>query len=218
MKTSVALAAGRSVGPARSGGAFDQRGVIAVAEPRFAAVRALSDDLATMIGSFAMPDDQDEYACLLAKLPTAGDFADTVATLDRALMQPATTDQAKSLVVSLMDGLAQPAGAGAKARIAALVIALQADVMVVDGEMQPVPISAEVLAATIARLFRRSKRAPLPCELLAACMTTRTAVSNLLHRLRDVESNALDLRKQLEWRIDTMNDIDTEDGDNAIPF
>jgi hypothetical protein len=218
MKTSFALAEGRNVGPARPAGAFDQRGVIAVAEPRFAAVRVLSDDLATMIDSFAMPDDQDEYLGLLAKLPSAGDFADTVAALERALTQPATIDQAKSLVVSLMDGLAQPAGAGAKARIAAMVIALQADVMVVDGEMQPVPISAEVLAATIARLFRRSKRAPLPCELLKACMMTRTAVSNLLNRLRDVEIGALDLRKQLEWRINaTINGYD-ENADGAIPF
>jgi hypothetical protein len=218
MKTSVAHSEGRNVGPARPAGAFDHRGVIAVAEPRFAAVRALSDDLANMLQSFAMPDDQDEYAGLLEKLPSAGDFADTVAALDRALTQPATIDQAKSLVVAMMDGLAQPAGAGAKGRIAALVIALQADVLAVDGEMQPVPISAEVLAATIARLFRHSKRAPLPCELLKACMMTRTAVSNLLHRLRDVESNALDLRKQLEWRVNTMHDIAVEEGVTAIPF
>jgi hypothetical protein len=40
--------------PARS---LDGRGVISVAEPRLIAVRALADDLASMLDSFRLPDD-----------------------------------------------------------------------------------------------------------------------------------------------------------------
>lgn len=151
-------------------------------------------------------------------LPTESEFSSNVETLERALNEPASTEQLRAMAVLLLDGLGHPAGAGAKSRIAALVIALQSDVIVIDGDMQPVPISAEVLAATVARMFRKAKRAPMPSELLAACMATRTAVESLLHRLRESEGRSAGVRAALEWRISTRDDVVIEEGVNAIPF
>jgi hypothetical protein len=202
--------------PARS---FDRRGVISLAEPRLIAVRVLADDVATMLDSFRLPDDESKYPELLEQLPTESEFANNVETLERALNEPASTDQLRAMVVLLLDGLNCPAGAGAKSRIAALTIALQSDVIVIDGETQPVPISAEVLAATIARIFRRAARAPLPSELLAACTKTRTAVANLLHRLRESEGRSADLRAALQWRIAGHDDDGGSEGDAGhIPW
>jgi hypothetical protein len=215
-KKSTALATRPRVGPARPARAFDRRGLISLAEPRLIAVRALADDLANMLDTFRLPDDEGEYPGLLAGLPTQDHFTGSIAMLERALHDQITVDQARALIVLLLDGLGHPAGAGAKSRIAGLMIALQsADVMVEDDTM-PEPISAEVLAATIARIFRKSKRAPLPCELLHGCMATRDAVASLLRRVRMVETNALDLREQLEMRINPT--ILSEGADNAIPY
>jgi hypothetical protein len=199
--------------PARS---FDRRGVIAAAEPRFGAARGLADDLANTLDSFAMPDDETEYPRLLEQLPTEREVADTVETLERALTRQASMAECQALIVMLLDGLGCTAGAGAENRVAALVIALQAPDIVIDGEMQPVPISAEVLAATIGRLFRKAKRAPLPCELLNACITTHTAVSNLLHRLQETEGRSADLRSALQWRIAGRDEV--TEGDTMIPY
>jgi hypothetical protein len=169
-----------------------------------------------MLDTFRLPDDEGEYPHLLATLPTQDQFAEPVAMLERALHDQVAVDQARALIVLLLDGLGHPAGAGAKSRIAGLMIALQsADVMIEDDTM-PEAISGVVLAATIARIFRKSKRAPLPCELLQGCIATREAVANLLRRLRMVETNTLDLREQLEMRINPTT-ID-ESGDASIPF
>jgi hypothetical protein len=216
MKKSTALATTARVGPARPARAFDRRGLITVAEPRLIAVRALADDLANMLDNFRLPDDEGEYPGLLATLPTQDHFAEPVAMLERALHEPVTVDQAKALIVLLLDGLGHPAGAGAKSRIAGLMIALQSADVTLDDETPSEPISAEVLAATIARIFRKSKRAPLPCELLQGCIATRDAVASLLRRLRMVETHTLDLREQLELRINPT--MVNESGDNAIPF
>jgi hypothetical protein len=216
MKKSTALATTARVGPARPARAFDRRGLITVAEPRLIAVRALADDLAHMLDNFRLPDDEGEYPGLLAGLPTQDHFAEPVAMLERALHEPVTVDQAKALIVLLLDGLGHPAGAGAKSRIAGLMIALQSADVTLDDETPSEPISATVLACTIARIFRKSKRAPLPCELLQGCIATRDAVASLLHRLRMVQTNTLDLREQLELRINPT--MVNESGDNAIPF
>jgi hypothetical protein len=162
---------------------------------------------------------ESKYPELLEMLPTESEFSSNVETLERALNEPASTEQLRAMAVLLLDGLGHPAGAGAKSRIAAMVIALQSDVMVIDGEMPPVPISAEVLAATIARLFRKARRAPLPCELLQACMATRTAVANLLHRLHESEGRSAEVRKALEWRIDGRDHEGAAEGDAGhIPW
>jgi hypothetical protein len=216
MKKSTAIATRRNAGPARLARAFDRRGLISVAEPRLIAVRALADDLAKMLDSFRLPEDEGEYPGLLAALPVQGDFAESIAMLERALHEQVTVDQARALIVLLLDGLGHPAGAGAKSRIAGLMIALQSAAIVVEDDVVPEPISAEVLAATIARIFRKSKRAPLPCELLQGCIATRDAVASLLRRLRMVECHTLDLRLQLEMRINPT--IGNESGANAIPF
>jgi hypothetical protein len=201
--------------PARS---LDGRGVISVAEPTFVAVRGLADDVANMVDSFSMPDDETEYPRLLEQLPTEREFADKVETLERALSRQASTSECQALIVMLLDGLGCPADAGAKNRVGAMVIALQAPDIIIDGEMQPLPISAEVLAATVARMFRKARRTPLPCELLQACMATRTAVANLLHRLRESEGRSAGVRAALQWRISTRHDVVVEEGVNAIPF
>jgi hypothetical protein len=114
-------AARRSGKPSRS---FDRRGLISLAEPRFGAVRGLADDLANMLDSFAMPDDETEYPHLLEQLPTEREFADTVETLERALSRQASTAECQALIVMLLDGLGGEADAGAENRVAALVIAL----------------------------------------------------------------------------------------------
>jgi hypothetical protein len=101
----------------------------------------------------------------------------------------------------MLDGLGQKAGTTAKSRITAHMIALQAAEVLVDGESRSEPISAMVIAATIARIFRRSKKAPLPCELLAACMDTRKAVAKLLEWLQEVEHFGGHMRLELEWLI-----------------
>ncbi len=219
MKTSTAIATLPPAGAARRHSRGNLSGAVAVAEPRLIAARVLADDVATMLDSFRLPDDESKYPGLLERLPTESEFANNVATLERALNEPASTDQLRAMIVLLLDGLNCPAGAGAKSRIAAFVIALQSDVIVVDGENQPVPISAEVLAATIARLFRKAKRAPLPSELLAACTKTRNAVERLLHRLQDTEGRSADLRAALQWRIDGRDHDGAGEGDAGhIPW
>jgi hypothetical protein len=218
MKKSTALTTTTSAGPARPGRASNRQSLISVAEPRLIAVRCLADDLETMLDAFRLPDDEGEYPGLLEKLPTQEHFTGSVALLERALHEPATVDQARALIVLLLDGLGHRAGAAAKSRIAGLMIALQSADVVIDDETPPEPISAEVLAATIARIFRKSKRAPLPCELLQACTATRTAVASLLHRLRTIEFHTLDLRDQLEARIKATIDGYDEDAENAIPY
>jgi hypothetical protein len=223
MRKSTALAtlppegaARRSGKPARS---FDRRGLINLAEPKFGAVRGLADDLANMVSSFSMPDDETEYPRLLEQLPTESEFANNVEALERALTRQASTAECQALIVMLLDGLGCPAGAGAENRVAALVIALQAPDIVIDGEMQPLPISAEVLAATIAGLFRKAKRAPLPCELLQACSATRNAIANLLHRLQESESRSAEVRAALQWRLDGRDHDGAGEGDAGfIPW
>jgi hypothetical protein len=209
-------AARRSGKPARS---FDRRGLISLAEPRFGAVRGLADDLANMLDSFAMPDDETEYPRLLERLPSEREFADTVETLERALTRQASTSECQALIVMLLDGLGCPAGAGAENRVAGMVIALQPAEIEIDGDMASEPISAEVLAATVARMFRQAKRAPLPSELLKACMATRTAVENLLHRLRETGDRSAEVRAALQWRIDGRDDDPAGAGDAGhIPW
>jgi hypothetical protein len=201
MKKSTALATTARVGPARPARASDRRGLISLAEPRLIAVRALADDLANMLDTFVLPDDESEYPTLLATLPTQDQFTEPVAMLERALHEPVTVDQARALCVLLLDGLGHRAGAGAKSRIAGLMIALQSADITLDDETPSEPISAEVLAATIARIFRRSQRAPLPCQLLKDCIATRTAIVALLDRLCEIEANASTMRTELEYLI-----------------
>jgi hypothetical protein len=216
MKKSTALATTARAGLARPLRASDRNSLITVAEPRLIAVRLLADDLANMLDNFRLPDDEREYPGLLATLPTPDQFTRSIAMLERALHDQITVDQARALIVLLLDGLGHPAGAGAKSRIAALMIALRSADITLDDETPSEPISAEVLAATIARIFRKSKRAPLPCELLHGCIATRDAVANRLRGLRMVETNTLDLREQLEMRINPT--ILSEGADNAIPY
>ena len=142
------------------------------------------------------------YPALLDTLPTNDQFAVAVDMLEAALNEPASTDHARALVVLLLDGLQTPAGAAAKSRIAGLMLAVASiDIMVDDTDKKSEPISALVLGATIARIFRRSKRAPLPCELLQGCVATRTAVANLLERLQEVERETHHFRKELTYLI-----------------
>jgi hypothetical protein len=197
MNKSTALATTARAGAARRAGASDRRGLISLAEPRLIAVRVLADDLAAMV----IPDNPDKYPALLETLPTKDQFADSVAMLERALSEPVSTDQARALCVLLLDGLGHRAGAGAKSRIAGLMIALQSADVMVDGETPSAPISAHTLAATVARYFRQSKRAPLPCELLQDCIATRDAVANLLERLREIAIYSGHMRKELEYLI-----------------
>jgi hypothetical protein len=201
MKKSTALATTARVGPVRPLGASNRKSLITVAEPRLIAVRAIADDLSALLDNIRLPDDESEYPALLATLPTQDQFTGSIAMLERALSEPVTVDQARALCVLLLDGLGHRAGAGAKSRIAGLMIALQSADITLDDETPSEPISAEVLAATIARIFRRSQRAPLPCQLLKDCIATRTAIVALLDRLCEIEANASTMRTELEYLI-----------------
>jgi hypothetical protein len=221
MKKSTAVTVVPNAGPARRTRSSDRRGLVTAAEPALIAVRALADTATAMVENFALPDDLDGYPALLETLPTNDQFAVAVDMLKHALNEPASTDQTRALAVLLLDGLGHPAGAAAKSRIAGLMIALQSiDVMVDDIDKKAKPISAMVLAATVARIFRRSKRAPLPCELLQACIKTRTAVANLLERLQEVERETHHFRSELEYLIASGRpDYDGGlDDDQRIPF
>jgi hypothetical protein len=202
VKKSTAVALVPNAGPARRTRSLDRRGLISGAEPALIAVRALADTATGMVENFKLPDSLDDYPALLETLPTNDRFAVAVDMLKHALNEPASTDQARALVVLLLDGLRHPAGAAAKSRVAGLMIALQSiDVLVDADDMKAEPISALVIAATVARIFRRSKRAPLPCELLQACIKTRTAVASLLDRLQEVERMTGHFRKELAYLI-----------------
>jgi hypothetical protein len=220
MKKSTALATTARVGPVRPLGASNRKSLITVAEPRLIAVKRLADDLTALLDTVSLPDDESEYPALLATLPTQDQFAEPVAMLERALHEPVAVDQARALCVLLLDGLGHRAGAGAKSRIAGLMIALQSADITLDDETPSEPISGEVLAATISRLFRKSKRAPLPCELLEDCLATRAAVARLFDRLCEIEANASTMRNELEFMI-ASNDPDYDhalDDHQRIPL
>jgi hypothetical protein len=177
--------------------AFDLQSLVSLAEPRMVAVRCLADDL---IGK-QLPDNPDQYPDLLESLPPQTQLSDAVDMLRHALSQPATPDEMVAMIALLLDGLGHKVGPATKAKIAAMMIALMpADVLIAD-EQSTETISAMVLACTIARMFRRAKQPPLPSELLAACIATRTAVENLLEYLQEVEQFSVHMRTELRYLI-----------------
>jgi hypothetical protein len=178
-------------------GALDLQSLITLAEPRMVAVRRLANDLMAV----QLPEHPDQYPDVLDALPPQQHFADAVAMLDNALSQPATPDEALTLIALLLDGLNHKVGAATKARITAMVIALQPADVLIDDEVRTKQISTMVLGATIARMFRRAKTPPLPSELLSACLATRAAVEQLLEYAEGIEEFSLHMRTELQCLI-----------------
>jgi hypothetical protein len=213
MRTSTAIAERHNVGPARPGRASDKRGVIAVAVP-VGAISARASEIERLLdANDILPDDEAGYPMLLASLPSPSHFAHAIAELEDVLSRAATTPECQALLVMMFDTLGARVDAGARNRIGGYALALMN-----NGLDDDVPISATVLGLAIARQLKVAKRPPLPSTLLDECMSVRDKVEALMHRLQDSEGRSAELRQQLEWRISTVNDIDNESGDNAIPF
>jgi hypothetical protein len=179
----------------------------AIGSPIIAASR-LAVTLAEMFNAVTVPDDDAECAKWLERIPTEAEMDGTIAMLDRSLMRAASPEQAQALCVIMLDGYGRAAGESAATYVAAL--AASTEDYIADEDEEPLPISLEVIALAIVRIWREAKFMPVPCEFRAACIATRERVYALRLRLLDALPVALDLRANLEWRL-TPRAADADD-------
>lgn len=184
-------------------------------QPTCVAVKAISARASEIEQLLDAPlsDDESTYPIVLASLPPPTHFGGAIAELETVLSRSATTPECQALIVLMFDTLGCRVDAGAKNRVSGYVLALMN-----DGLDDETVISSTVLGLAIARQLKTAKRPPLPSRLLAECVSVREKVETLRHRLQTAESRSLDLRDQLQWRIDTRNDTTAENRDNGIAF
>ncbi len=115
----------------------------------------------------------------LEKLPLVD--APQIAELDRILTQRVTPEEAQALAVILVDSRGRAANESTPVKVAAMV-----HVMTAEGRHRR-PISAEVMAAGVERLWFKPKATPFNGdigELRAACETIREHVADAVQHAR----------------------------------
>jgi hypothetical protein len=147
----------------------------------------------------------------LARLPQAD--APQITELKRILTEKATPEQAQALAVILLDSRGRAAGDNAGVMIGAMV-----HVVTANGPRRP-PISAEVMAAGIERLWFKKKATPYNGEigeLRAACDTIREYIVETLDHLKLVVEHREQLsqgKRPTYEIIDRMYPLEDRDDD-----